>query len=428
MLFEDNIPYSTLKTLLIVLGTLGMMCTTTRFKYSAKRVALHFFLYLSYVAASSAAIIFFLGYPVFLRVFLFTISVPAIVLVFKMAKDQPAKAVFNYMTQILISAYAAATTTLINAAINGNELTDFFMRLTFYVLIILLEYRFLRRPFLWFTNVTDSGWLILALIPCSLITYAVMLASYPVHYTQNPPNVVYIYLFSAVIAVIYFSVFQYLAMQYRLQITKQDLELMEVQVNRLKDKLSADAIAAEKSRIDRHDTRHILCTAASLLEEGKTADALDYISQSIRQFQTHTPVRYCQDVIINATLSSYFAQAKEAGITLETRLQFSDTLPVDSGEFAIVIANALENAINACRLLPKEKRRIAVRCICTPKFMFEISNPCSEPVAFSADGLPLSKEHGHGIGTRSIFTFCNKYHALYDFSVSNGQFVLRIVL
>lgn len=180
MLFEDNIPYSTLKTLLIVLGTLGMMCTTTRFKYGAKRVALHFFLYLSYVAASSAAIIFFLGYPVFLRVFLFTISVPAIVLVFKMAKDQPAKAVFNYMTQILISVYAAATTTLINAAISGNELTDFFMRLTFYVLIILLEYRFLRRPFLWFTEVTDSGWLILALIPCALITYAVMLASYPI--------------------------------------------------------------------------------------------------------------------------------------------------------------------------------------------------------------------------------------------------------
>ena len=204
MLFEDNIPYSTLKTLLIVLGTLGMMCTTTRFKYSAKRVALHFFLYLSYVAASSAAIIFFLGYPVFLRVFLFTISVPAIVLVFKMAKDQPAKAVFNYMTQILISAYAAATTTLINAAISGREPAHSLLGLRSYVLIILLEYRFLRRPFLWFTNVTDSGWLILALIPCSLIAYAVMLASYPVPYTQNPPNVVYIYLFSADIAVMYF--------------------------------------------------------------------------------------------------------------------------------------------------------------------------------------------------------------------------------
>ena len=413
MLFEDNIPYNTLKTLLIVIGTLGMMCTTTRFKYSAKRVALIFFLYLSYVAASSASIITFLGYPFYLRVFPFTISVPAIVLVFKLAKDQPAKAVFIYTTQILISSYASATVTLINTAINGTELTDFFMRFMFYALVILLEYRFLRRPFLWFTEVTNSGWLVLALIPCSLLAFSVTLASYPIPYTQNPTNVVYIYLLSAVIAIIYFSIFQYLAMQYRLQMTKQNLELMEVQVNRLKDKLSADAIAAEKFRIDRHDTRHILCTAASLLKNEKPADALDYISQSIRRFQAHTPVRYCQDVIINATLSTYFEQAKEAGIVLETRLQFTDTLPIDSGEIAIVIANALENAINACLLLPKEKRRIAVQCICTPKFMLEISNSCKEEVLFSKDGLPLSRENGHGIGTRSIFA---------------GQFVLRIVL
>ncbi|MDE6914151.1 MAG: GHKL domain-containing protein, partial [Lachnospiraceae bacterium] len=75
-----------------------------------------------------------------------------------------------------------------------------------------------------------------------------------------------------------------------------------------------------------------------------------------------------------------------------------------------------------------EKRRIAVQCICTPKFMLEIANPCKEEVLFSKDGLPLSKEKGHGIGTRSIFAFCNKYHASFDFAVSNGQFVLRIVL
>lgn len=199
-------------------------------------------------------------------------------------------------------------------------------------------------------------------------------------------------------------------------------------MNHLKDKLSADALAAEKSRIDRHDTRHMLCTAATLLKEGNVSDTLDYISQSVRRFETHTPVRYCQDVIINATLSSYFEQAKEAGIVLETCLQFSDMLPVDSGEFAIVLANALENAINACRLLPKEERRIAIRCNSTPKLLLEISNPCSEPIAFSADGLPIATENGHGIGTRSIYAFCKKYQALYDFSVTDGLFVLRIVL
>ena len=92
MIYENNIPYATLKTLLIVIGTLGMMCSTTTFGKSAKRIALIFFLYLCYVASFSAAIYFFFGYTVYLRTFLFTISSPAIYLVFRLAKDQPSRA------------------------------------------------------------------------------------------------------------------------------------------------------------------------------------------------------------------------------------------------------------------------------------------------------------------------------------------------
>ena len=191
MLFENNIPYSTLKTLLIVIGTLGMMCSTTKFKYSAKRIALILFLYLCYVSASSAAIIVLFGYTFYLRMFLLTISAPAIYLVFRLAGDQPSKAVFNHATQILFSLYISASITLINTAVHGSEWTDFLLRLAVYSTIILLEYRFLRRLFLQISAITKNGWLILALVPCSLMVLSVALASYPVPYTQNPTNVIF---------------------------------------------------------------------------------------------------------------------------------------------------------------------------------------------------------------------------------------------
>lgn len=426
MLFEDNILYSTFAILILIMGALGMMCCTTKFRYDTKRIALVLCLYLIYAATSTLAIIAIFGFELYLRVYLVTISAPAIVLVFKMTGDQPAKAVFNYATQILAATYMGITLLLLNDAIGGTELTDFVIRITSFIIVILFEYRFVRPAFLHLTAIIETGWLVLALIPCSLLIFAAVLVSYPAPYT--PSGVLLFYLLGIAIIVIYFSIFQNLTMQYRLQLAKQNADFLELQMNHLKDKLSADAFAAEKSRIDRHDTRHMLCTAAALLKDGNVSDALDYISQSVRRFETHTPVQYCQDVIINATLSSYFEQAKEAGIVLKTCLQFSDMLPVDSGEFAIVLANALENAINACRLLPKEARRIDIRCISTPKLLLEISNPCSEPIAFSADGLPIATENGHGIGTRSIYAFCKKYHALYDFSVSNGQFILRIAL
>ncbi len=131
---------------------------------------------------------------------------------------------------------------------------------------------------------------------------------------------------------------------------------------------------------------------------------------------------------LNATLSSYFSQAKKAGITLETHLSFPDTLPVDSGEFSVVIANALENAIKACCLLPEDQRVIVCKCIYKPRLMLEISNPCKENIVFSREGIPLSKEKGHGIGTRSIMAFCKKYDALCSFSLEDGRFALKLVL
>lgn len=428
MIFENNIPYATLKVVLTVIGTLGMMCSTTKFKYGVKQITPILFLYLCYVAVSSAAIINLFGYTFFMRVFLLTISTPAIYLSFRLTEDQPSKAVFNYSTQILFSLYVTLSMTLLNTKIHGTELCDCLLRCAVYTAIIFLEYRFLRRPFLHLSAITKSGWLVLALIPCSLSIFSVALASFPAAYYENTSIVIFLYLLGAVIIIIYFSVFQYLSMQYHFQTTRQNMELLKLQVENLKDKMAEDALTVEQAMIDKHDTRHRFQTIAYLLENGQTSEALDYIAQSVSQLQTKSSVAYCKDVLLNATLSSYFGQAKKAGIKLETHLSFPDTFPVDSGEFSIVIANALENAIKACSLLPREQRKIICKCIYKPKLMLEISNPFSNDIVFSENGYPLSKEKGHGIGTRSISAFCKKYDAFCSFSLENGWFILKVVM
>ena len=44
---------------------------------------------------------------------------------------------------------------------------------------------------------------------------------------------------------------------------------------------------------------------------------------------------------------------------------FPDTIPVNETELATAIANALENAINACEALPAEKRYISLMEYCS---------------------------------------------------------------
>lgn len=150
------------------------------------------------------------------------------------------------------------------------------------------------------------------------------------------------------------------------------------------------------------------------MENEKVSEALDYITRYTGHIPSENSVSYCKDVLLNATL--------------ETHLSFPDMLPVDSGEFSIVIANALENAIESCRAFPDEQRIIVCKCIHKPKLMLEVSNPCGNDVVFSMDGIPLSKEKEHGIGVRSILAFCKKYDAFCSFSAENGQFILKVIL
>lgn len=427
MLFENNFPYSLIKVLITVVGTFGMICTTSKFRYTTKKVFVIIALFLVYVAVSTAAIIYLAGYLLFLRIFLFTISFPAMLLVYKLVQGQPARAVFNHATQILFSLYIAASITLLNTAINGTELSDFALRAVAYLIVILTEIMFLRRPFLRLTSIARNGWGILSLVPCSLTLLSVTIAFYPKPYTQSPSSVVLIYLLGAVILIIYFAIFQYLSMQYQFQITRYNRVLLEYQVNNLKEKVAEDMAIEEKKKIDRHDARHKLQALSSLIESGNTSAALDYINHFISFFPLQETKYYCKEPILNATLSSYLGQAAAEDIALETYLCIPDSLSVDSAELSCVFANALENAITCCRKLPKEQRKIICKCIDKPQLMLEVSNPCFEEIVFSEDGLPTTEDEEHGIGTRSIAAFCRKNNAFYTFTQENGWFRLRII-
>ena len=56
----------------------------------------------------------------------------------------------------------------------------------------------------------------------------------------------------------------------------------------------------------------------------------------------------------------------------------------------------------------------------------QISNRFDGVVEFDKDGLPISRQEGHGFGTRSIAAFCEKYGAFYEFKATRDTFYLRI--
>ncbi len=425
MLFVDNTLYLFFKILVIILGTFSMTGTLLRLRCDHKRSLLIFAVYLVCTITINFLVIHACGYMVLAWMCLFTTSIPGIFVLYFISEEPPTRLIFIYASHVLASAYVTVGVTLFNTFLHGNELTDSCLRLVLYVLLALLEYWSLRRPFLNIADTITTGWGVLSLIPCSFLILGMTIAQYPTHYTKTPSSVVLISLLVIVIIIIYYAIFQYLWTQYGYRMEEQNREILELQIRNIKSQAADIQRKAQQAHMD---TLHMLSAVASLAKTGNTKAILDYVSDPYALNNMEISVRYCSDPILNATLSTYLRRAGNSGILLETYLSIPDTLPVDSAELSICFANALENAINACEKLPKNERKIIVKCIHKPKLMFEISNPYKGKISFARNGLPYSSKTGHGIGTRSIMAFCEKHGALCSFIAEDGWFKVTVAL
>ena len=332
------------------------------------------------------------------------------------------------MTQILVSALSASVIRWLTESLGLSGLVNLLLMSIFYSMVIYLEWRFLRKPFRMLIQVIPTRWGILTLIPCVFCGYLIFVAAWPGSYLENKAQRLYLYSAIVPMIIVYIAVFKSLLGQYRIQMERQSAALLTMQISALKEKLQKVKELEEGIRIQRHDLRHQLQTVTELISHGDKDAALDFLDAAKRRLDEQKEIRWCHPPVLDAVFSSYFDQARNQDIQVEAKIGLPETLPVDEGELAIVVANALENAIHANQGVPSDKRKIQCKMVGTPSIMLELSNPCSGEVTFDHQGLPITKKEGHGLGVQSISDFCRKNGAVCQFEVIDGWFRLRLVL
>ena len=210
--------------------------------------------------------------------------------------------------------------------------------------------------------------------------------------------------------------------------TRHNAQLSLLQLSALESRIEAVKVAEDVIRTERHDLRHRLQAVAELVSRGDKESALEFLDAAKKRLDEQKEIRWCRPPVLDAVFSSYFDQAQNQGIRVEAKISLSDTLPVDEGELAIVLANVLENAIHANLALPLEEREIRCKIVGTPSVMVEISNPCTNEISFDSNGLPIAKREGHGLGVQSIAAFCKKNGAVCQFDMIDEWFRFRLVL
>ncbi|MDE6596039.1 MAG: ATP-binding protein [Oscillospiraceae bacterium] len=426
--FENDITYYMVKSIVVVLSTFIMMSSCMKIKYTVKKTLVIFTIYLLWTGIFTFTTMKFFGLVATLRLCIPMLSVPAMIILYFMSTFSPFQAVFSYTMQLSISVILAVSQTIAVTVLGGGRFMDLIIRVVSYSMCIFLEFKFLRKKFALLDYLPDKNWRALTFVPIGFTILIFLIGTYPVHFSESITHTVYIYAVTVLMIIVYVIVFHSLISQYNLQLSEYTNSILTSQSESFQKQLEAINSTEEQVRIIRHNLRYNLIVLSDMLAAGDADGALEYLGSFGKKLDDVKKEAYCSNSTANAILAYYIERAESKGIKTEVQFAMPENISVDIMDFTAAVANALENAVNACAKVSGNQKRLRIRTTEYKQYIVEIANNYTGEVSFDEEGLPTSKESGHGIGTRSISAFARKNNAVLDYDITDEWFKLRIVL
>ena len=305
---------------------------------------------------------------------------------------------------------------------NGSDTFVYFIRGLLYGMIcfvIFFAYYKYGRPIIReVSGFRTKNWISLSIV--SIIYFSTFVILLSKISADNGINSDTLLLFSllvcsfAVASILIISNIYQMRKEARDELVKQNVEyLMSYMENARKTE--------QENRRIRHDLRHHDERIAAMAQEGDTEGILAYLGQA-KEASESFPA-WCPNVTVNGILSSYAGKAKEACVGFTAQADTPAKSGVADVDLVAILANLLENALNAC-VARKSAGPIQVHIRNVgDKTVIAVSNPCDADLKLE-NGLPVAR----GIGIDSIISSSMKYHGEINYTVQEGICTACVIL
>ncbi len=399
-------------------------------RYPAKKTILLTCIFVLPVILANVFLLTVYGTDIFGKLMMLTIVLPTFIFFFAISKIRDFRFFFTFCLVDTVSAALIIVSMVLNYYITPEtNVLMFLIRIFGFIILELASIKKYRAAYFEIQENVTMGWGLFTLVSIVFYIVFVYLNAFPTTITNRPEDMPTLLIFVFLMSLMYINIFQLLFYQMKLNDARFREELWILQSNHMQRRLTHMTEADKRVRFERHNLRHRLQTIDIMLQKNDVQSAREYIA-SVTKEALEAPIheRYCLNTVLDAVFSYYIGLAREKGIRVEHSLSLKDTLPVPPEELSVVIANALENAIIACEMLPEDKRYIKCKCIQSPQIIFSISNPFDGVIETDSRGVPVTNKVGHGIGVRSTVAFCEKYNSVVDYKIDGGVFSIRIVI
>lgn len=173
-----------------------------------------------------------------------------------------------------------------------------------------------------------------------------------------------------------------------------------------------------------HDYTAHLVSLYGYLKEGAYDRAREYTRELLSQQNERLLAVNTHNAALDALFNQKAFVARKQDIDLRFVVSDLSGLAIRTSDLTVLISNLMDNAIEACALLPKDQREIEVRAILEETFLFSVRNR-SLPVKIVDGTIPSTKPDPsmHGYGLANVRTILAQYSECYhDMTYKNGWF------
>lgn len=224
---------------------------------------------------------------------------------------------------------------------------------------------------------------------------------------------------------------------------KSSRVILENQISNMQSHIDEMEHVYSGIRSMKHDMKNTLAIVMRLAAAGKKEqdeklqEYLDGLNRSFEKlefrFQTGNPV---VDTLLNMKYHEACRILPDLRIEAD-KLLFEDSLLIRSYDIGVILGNALDNAIEACKKLYGQETdaELFIRLSSFQRaqmFFLEIENSYGGTLIQKAgEEFPQTdkaEKDGHGIGLANIRQAAEKYHGAVDWSADGRRFVLSVMM
>ncbi len=201
-------------------------------------------------------------------------------------------------------------------------------------------------------------------------------------------------------------------LEVELSLLKQEEHLLRQYVDEAKSRY-------ENTKSFRHDIKNHMTVVRELLQEQKLQEALRYLDDLEHLSEDMSFPCSTNNPTVDILLQNKLGIAENDGIDVSCFLQLPYPCPITDMDFCIILSNALDNAIQACRKVEgNADRYIRVEGSVQGDFiLLQVENSCKPDVLYSP-----------GTGLANIKSVAEKYHGTMEVERGISVFHLNVLL